>query len=153
MGLSSLFLLRAHYSVTTVVGASMEPTLHSGESLVVKKAKVPLPGQIVVFQPPAAWEKEPSGEELYIKRVAALAGTPYIFDGTHLTVAGHTYTFPVPCATKPRRGVVPPGTFLALGDNTQNSRDSRYILCTQPEEDPFVPLDRILFSGTVVFSL
>ena len=106
---------------------SMENTLLKGNRVLVSRFVYrftdPKPGDVVVFHPPS------SPKEDYIKRVVAVAGDTVAVRDGKLYVNGvakdEPYlkqqfiegTFP---ATK-----VPPGKFWAMGDNRNQSSDSR----------------------------
>ena len=117
--------------VVTVAGPSMQPTYHTGDRILVRRAhpaRIPT-GQVVVLQGQAhdgGWDTAPlsgvdvSGESWWIKRLAARA------------------TEPVPGVM--RTGVpderVPAGHVAVLGDNNAASNDSRAF--------GFVPESRVL---------
>jgi signal peptidase I len=137
-----------------VVGASMEPSLHNEEHLLIDRASYfrydtnflpdlfganapanyqfllggPLRGDIVVFRPPVQSE-----DQDYIKRVIAVPGEAVqvkAYDGVY--VNGHKLDEPYikdePDYNWPdsagESGVVPPGHLFVLGDNRRNSSDS-----------------------------
>lgn len=97
--------------VVNVSGASMEPTLHDGDRILVRRRRADQVrrGEITVLAAPAA-ATSPQWQcgTWHVKRVAALAGDP--------VPAG------VPMSGSADR--VPPGSVVALGDNHQ-SGDSR----------------------------
>lgn len=118
-----------HYVVEVFVvdGHSMEPTLRDGERLLVNKFiyrfHPPERGDIVVFRYPYG-----PGRRDFIKRVIAVAGDRIEARGDVVYVNGqpldepylrfrHTGTF--------KARVVPPGTIWVMGDNRDNSEDSR----------------------------
>lgn len=118
-----IFIARAY----TVNGESMMPTLHHGERLLVDKISYrfiePARGEIIVFKYPA----DPS--EQFIKRVIGVPGD------TVAVVQGTVYVNNQPIAedyisARPRIGfapqVVPENTYFVLGDNRNNSEDSRF---------------------------
>jgi signal peptidase I len=137
-----------------VVGASMEPSLHNEEHLLIDRASYfrydtnflsdllganapasyqfllggPQRGDIVVFRPPVQSE-----DQDYIKRVIAVPGEAVqvkAYDGVY--VNGHKLDEPYikdePDYNWPdspgESGVVPPGHLFVLGDNRRNSSDS-----------------------------
>ncbi|MGI5418328.1 S26 family signal peptidase [Actinomadura luteofluorescens] len=122
--------VRLRYLVTTVDGPSMEPALHSGDRLLVRRTRRVRAGQIVVvrIQPPTLDAPPPDagpapGEEipfsrvhpdgeLLVKRAIAVAGDPVPVDR-------------VPCLRETRETTVPPGALVVLGDNAATSWDSR----------------------------
>ncbi|MCP2250095.1 S26 family signal peptidase [Lentzea aerocolonigenes] len=105
-----LLVLRSRLLVVTVHGVSMEPTYHSGDRLLVRKAKLRRvrAGQVVVVQIDGAAPSDPTGGRL-VKRAVAVPGDPV------------PPQIPVP---GPR---VPVDSLLVLGDNPQRSNDSRRL--------------------------
>ncbi|HEY8486098.1 MAG TPA: signal peptidase I [Limnochordales bacterium] len=111
----------------TVDGPSMLPTLHDGERLMVDKLsyrfREPQRGEIVVFRYPA------NPREHFIKRVIGLPGDVVEIRGGHVYVNG--VALEEPYLTSPTWGQfgpvrVPAGRYFVLGDNRNNSEDSRY---------------------------
>lgn len=133
-----------------VDGESMVPNLHNEEMLLVNRNAYrtldlgfvdsalpgdqsspinlfspPERGDIVVFDPPTNSKKP------YIKRVIGLPGERVTFDGGHVYVNGAMLDEPyIEDKTICRGGencdtVVPEGTIFVLGDNRENSSDSR----------------------------
>ena len=116
-----------------VDGPSMRPTLQSRERLVVNKfiyrMREPERGEIIVFRYP----RDPSRD--FIKRVIAVPGdTIEIKDG----ILEKTLTnYPL--------STVPAGHIFVMGDNRNNSEDSRFA------DVGFVPYDLIKGKAMVVF--
>ena len=126
------FLFRA----VSVVGSSMEPTLSDGNWLLVSSQGEYERGDIIIITQPN------DRNEPLVKRIVALGGEtididfrthevrvngelldePYIFEPTALS---YDVTFPYH---------VPEGCVFAMGDNRNNSRDSR-ALGPIPEEE------------------
>jgi signal peptidase I len=118
-----IFIMQSFY----VQGLSMEPTLHHGERLMVDKLtyryREPKRGEIVVFRYPSDTRRK------YIKRVIGLPGDQvevrkhlvYV-NGIPLSepyINGPTYRDYGPI-------IIPEGTYFVLGDNRNNSDDSRF---------------------------
>lgn len=114
LGLTFLFyiLMRYVFLIGYVPTASMEPTLPQ-ESFIfgVRIFDAPQVGDIIVF------EKDGT---LLVKRVAACPG-----DEVDLSKLSYMTTVPIPVWDEPII-TVPDGCYFVLGDNTQNSWDSRY---------------------------
>lgn len=110
----------------TVDGPSMQPTLHSGERLLIDKLtyrfREPTHGDIVVFRYPA----DPS--TYFIKRVIGVPGDHIRISGGQVYVNGvllnEDYVLS-PTYSRYIDEVVPPGHYFVLGDNRGNSQDSR----------------------------
>lgn len=111
----------------TVDGVSMYPTLHNGERLLVDEISyrfhAPRRGDIVVFRYPA----NPS--ERFIKRVIGLPGDTVVVQNGAVYLNGiklHEPYIAEPTYERPGTYVVPPGTLFVMGDNRNNSEDSRF---------------------------
>ena len=110
-----------------VDGPSMRPTLQSQQRLVVNKFiyrfREPEKGEILVFQYP----RDPSRD--FIKRVIAVPGdTVEIKDGRVLVndqVLSEDYILEKTRGDYPK-STVPQGTVFVMGDNRNNSEDSRF---------------------------
>jgi signal peptidase I len=128
-------LLRRRYFTVSVKGRSMHPTLDAGERLLARRAPVSRlrTGDIVVVEQPEFSETPQwqwpapvpglNGRRWMIKRLAGLPGDPVPAQVAERVLA--------------RPGdVVPPGCAVVLGDNVDESTDSR--------EMGYVPIDRVL---------
>ena len=117
-------LLQHVFLLGYVPSASMEPTLQEGSFIFgLRIFETPTVGDIIVF------EKD---NTLQIKRIAAGPG-----DQIELTTLEYMDSLPIPNWSDPFL-TVPAGHFYVLGDNTQNSYDSRYW------EDPFIAEEQIV---------
>lgn len=130
---------------------SMVPTLKINDKLIVDKLSYhftnPQRGDIVVFSPTDEIKKEnPNLKDAFIKRVIGLPGDKVEVKGDRVYIndrplqeryiedAPHYQFAPV---------VVPPDSYLVLGDNRNNSYDSHYW--------GFVPRDHIIGRAIVRF--
>lgn len=114
-----------------VDGPSMNDSLHNGQQIVVNriayKLHEPERGDVIVFYPPN------NGREEYIKRIIGLpgesveikSGTVYIHkkDGT-VTPLAESY-IAAPARASYTGETIPDGEYFVLGDNRNNSSDSR----------------------------
>ena len=117
-------LLQHVFLLGYVPSASMEPTLQEGSFIFgLRIFETPTVGDIIVFVKDGT---------LQVKRIAAVPG-----DQIDLTKLEYMDSLPIPNWTDPLL-TVPAGHFYVLGDNTQNSYDSRYW------EDPFISEEQIV---------
>jgi signal peptidase I len=129
-----------------VDGPSMRPTLQSAERLVVNKFiyrfRAPERGEILVFRYP----RDPSRD--FIKRVIAVPGdTIEIKDGrvyVNSTLMNEPYILSKTRGDYPL-ATVPEGHIFVMGDNRNNSEDSRFA------DVGFVPYDLIKGKAILVF--
>ena len=116
-----------------VDGSSMEPTLHSGEFVIVNKLsyKLGMPeiGDVVIFHYPRDPEQE------YVKRVIGLPGDKVeLKDGNiHINgkivvdpkIASNYYYNQGKYGARGKKVIVPEGKYFFLGDNSISSKDGR----------------------------
>lgn len=136
-------LINALTARIRVDGLSMEPTLHSGEFVIVNRLAYrlgqPKIGDVIVFHPPTDPEQE------YIKRVIGLPGDEVVISNKQVKVNGRLLDEPY-IAAPPRydsRWTVPEGSLFVLGDNRNNSSDSH---AWGP-----VPLENVVGKAVVVY--
>jgi signal peptidase I len=101
-------MLRAGFVAVRVEGASMEPTLRTGDRVLVRRVRPHRVrrGQVVVL----AHRRQPGDPPWLIKRAVAVPGD----------------TVPrVPALAGAEESVVPAGSLVVLGDNPRASFDSR----------------------------
>lgn len=118
-----LFILAPFY----IPSGSMEPTLQIGDRIIVSKLAYrfgePRRGDIVVFKYPL----DPSRD--FVKRLIGLPGETVALRNNHLYINGRLVTedyLPQDIHFADFGPVqVPPGYYLMLGDNRNNSDDSR----------------------------
>jgi signal peptidase I len=129
-----------------VEGPSMRPTLLNGERLVVNKFiyrfKEPQRGDVLVFRYP----KDPSRD--FIKRVIAVPGDTIEMKDGRIFLNGQLQNEPF--ILERTRGSfplreIPPGHLFVMGDNRNNSEDSRF------SDVGFVPYDLVKGKAVVVF--
>ena len=140
VALTVVLLLRTFiFSPVIVKGESMSPTLANSDRILLLKMETVKRFSIVTFPAP----DDPS--QNYVKRVIGLPGDSISYKNDVLEINGKAYEEPYLDEYKaqlPERTlltndftleqitgdeVVPEGEYLVLGDNRQNSKDSRMI--------------------------
>ncbi|MBO6304822.1 MAG: signal peptidase I [Selenomonadaceae bacterium] len=141
------FLIRTFIVELYIVeGPSMRPTLETQERLVVNKFiyrfRPPEKGEILVFRYPRDKSRD------FIKRVIATEGdTVEIKDGrvyVNDKLLTEDYILEK-TRSEYAKATVPKGTIFVMGDNRNNSEDSRFV------DVGFVPYDLIKGKAVVVF--
>lgn len=118
--------------LTTVQGSSMEPTLHTGDKLVIDKiSKITHKidrGDIIVFN--STPENSGKDKVYYIKRVIGIGGDEIKIINGDVFVNGEkideSYADKENSPTNLTM-TVPQNSYFVLGDNRDNSNDSRYF--------------------------
>ena len=142
----AMFIRTFIVELYVVDGPSMRPTLESEERLVVNKfiyrLRPPEKGEVLVFQYP----RDPSRD--FIKRVIATPGdTIEIREGRVLVndqLLTEDYILEKTRSEYPK-STVPEGRIFVMGDNRNNSEDSRFA------DVGFVPYDLIKGKAMIVF--
>ncbi|ABR49759.1 signal peptidase I [Alkaliphilus metalliredigens QYMF] len=120
------------FSFAVVQGQSMYPTLNSHDRLLVVKLnlteRTPRPGDLIVFSPPSSQRQN----ELFVKRVVAIESDYFTFEEGELYIneerVQETYINGESYIQRNYRlndGQVPTDNVLVLGDNRNDSNDSR----------------------------
>ncbi len=139
------FVAEARY----IPSSSMENTLEINDRLIIEKISYHLRNperqDIVVFNPTEALKKQ-NFTDAFIKRVIGLPGDKVEVKGQQVYVNDTPLSEPY-IAEKPRYDfgpvIVPPGQYLVLGDNRNNSYDSHYW--------GFVPKENLIGRAAVRF--
>lgn len=133
--LALIFVLPIRFFIAQpflVSGASMEPTFHTDEYLIVDQLtyhlEEPRRGDVVVFRYP----KDPS--KFFIKRIIGLPGDTITIAGKEVTITNTLYPEgilvqePYVHSMKPGSTITEilgPGEYFVMGDNRDQSSDSR----------------------------
>lgn len=127
----ALLIRQFLFTPVTVSGQSMDPTFEHNQRIVIAKIHSIKHFDMVVFESPIS-------DEYFIKRVIGLPGDYVVMKDDHLYVNGVEYEEPYIQENKNKlyNGMrltenfevhVPEGHYFVLGDNRQNSRDSREL--------------------------
>lgn len=128
------FVVRSSVQLTPIDGPSMQPGLHTGESVLVNELAYlfgsPQRGDVIVFHP----TNLPDPNQQFIKRVIAVPGDTITITATSVIVDNVTlnepYINPVGAddnASRPTDLKLGPGEYWVMGDNRGNSEDSRFF--------------------------
>jgi signal peptidase I len=126
-----------------VDGYSMEPTLHTGEFVIVNRLAYqfgsPKIGDVIVFHYP----RDPQQE--YIKRIIGLGGDTVRVEGGNVYVNGQRLNEPYIAAPPAYQNTwqVPNDSLFVLGDNRNNSSDSHNW--------GFVPMNYVVGKAIAVY--
>jgi signal peptidase I len=126
-----------------VDGYSMEPTLHTGEFVIVNRLSYqigsPKIGDVIVFHYP----RDPQQE--YIKRIIGLGGDTVRVEGGNVYVDGQRLNEPYIAAPPAYQNTwqVPEDSLFVLGDNRNNSSDSHNW--------GFVPMNYVVGKAIAVY--
>ena len=138
--LSIGFIGPMYIGVYSIPSKSMMPTLRVGDALLVEKVsfptKAPRRGEIILFRPPSRLARilRTEGDDqvvlrrndLFIKRVAAISGDIIAVSRDGIRVNGFVVDKPVAGSPDVSPRKIPEGYLFVLGDNPDNSVDSRY---------------------------
>ena len=129
-----VLIITACVKPTLVSGQSMDDTLHDGNYLIVSKLSYkfgePARGDIIVF------DSGEEGHELWVKRVIGLPGDTITTDGKTTYINDAKASEPYIKNGTVSQGelqtwTVPEGEVFVMGDNRNNSQDSRVIGCVE----------------------
>ena len=140
----AMFIRTFIVELYVVDGPSMRPTLQHEERLVVNKfiyhVRDPQKGEVVIFRYPRDTSRD------FIKRVIATAGDTIEIKEGHVYVNDQLLREDYileKTRTEYPKVTIPEGTIFVMGDNRNNSEDSRF------SDVGFVPLD--LVKGKAIF--
>jgi signal peptidase I len=119
LSVAGLLLARRWFTVATVRGHSMNPTLLDGQRVIAVRRARYRTGEVIVFWTPSG-SGVPGDPDHRVKRVVAVGGEPRpeMFAGSALPA------------------VIPADQLAVAGDNTARSEDSRHL--------GYVPLTAVL---------
>lgn len=117
-----------------VSGSSMDDTFHSGQYLIVDQLsyyfRAPERGEVVIFRPPS------QPDDFYIKRVIGVPGDTVLIEENTVIITNESYKNgfildepytrePMSTNTPRQPWVLGPDDYFVMGDNRNQSQDSR----------------------------
>jgi signal peptidase I len=134
LAVAIFLIIQATLQSSIVLGSSMEPGLEDGDRLLISKVAFiwgePKRGDIIVFSPPGNL----NSTEDFIKRIIGMPGEVVEIDsgivsihqpdGTLIVLDESEYIVS-PAVTPYTSNIIPPDSYFVLGDNRNNSNDSR----------------------------
>ncbi len=134
LALAIFFIIQSVIQSSVVLYSSMEPNLEEGQRIIISKIVYnfhePERGDIIIFPSPG------NSDEEYVKRIIGLPGERvemidgivYIHqpDGTILTLDETNYITSPDIKHFSLSDIIPEDEYFVLGDNRNNSEDSRY---------------------------
>lgn len=125
--IAAFLIITFVFETVSVDGHSMDPTLSHKDRLIVEKVsyyfRAPKPGDIVVIKYPA------DPKEKFIKRVVAVGGDKVRVENNKLYINDVQKNEPYileKTMSDFNQVTVPQNTVFVMGDNRNNSRDSRF---------------------------
>lgn len=123
----------------SVSSGSMSPTINSGDYIVANGlaylVKSPQRGDVVCF-------KSDEFNEMMVKRIIGLPGDEISFRDGYVCINGEVqyepYINPSVETNSPKTFSVPDGSYFMLGDNREDSLDSRFW------DNPYISRDKII---------
>lgn len=123
LAVGGVFLLRARaFAVYRIPTVSMSPAFDRGDRIVVNMS--PLRYADLAYEDVVIFYAPHDPDRTYVKRVVGLAGDTIEIRDDQLFRNGERLA-PMPNMRRPQRVEVPPGHVFVLGDNREQSRDSR----------------------------
>jgi len=136
------FVVRAAVQIYSIPSASMAPTLHAGDQILVTpyfRRSTPDRGHVIVFHSPV-------NGEMLVKRVVAVPGDLLDSRLGRVRIGGHTlpepYVLREAATGAIEAQIVPSNAYYVLGDNRDESIDSRNW--------GFVPRERVVGRARLV---
>ena len=126
------FLILQFIKPTIVREHSMEPTLHESDYIFVSRQAYtllgkPARGDIIIFE--ISLETPDGKKKLFVKRIIGLPGEEISISGGKVRINGEVleedYTLDSYTQTEMETMVIPENQLFVMGDNRQNSSDSR----------------------------
>lgn len=150
-------LMTSRLSFFSISGSSMEPSLHNGDSVILKQETNVRHNQIIFFSKPRTWNDYKIGSNItLVKRIVAIPGDTVSYDGTAFYVQGEKIYdvrangYECKNGQKGYSHTLTKQEIMVFGDNAKESLDSRRIFCDGGTKDIYIPKHSVLDYGHIV---
>lgn len=147
-----VFLFANRVSLFVIQGESMSPSLNHGDIVLLKQEAAISHGQVIFFNRPDNWEIGNKEITTLVKRVVAIPGDVFSYNGTHFLINSEVVSkAPTDCkAPIGYQTRLNDKQVLVFGDNAESSIDSRHMFCLGRISDIYVPRQSVVDYGNIV---
>lgn len=149
-------IVQSKMSFFSIVGNSMEPVLHNGDSVILKQSKTVQRNQIIFFNKPSKWSEYTDRSTTLVKRISGVPGDTITYDGTEFKINNETFyklsedNYECEAGEIDYEYTLSQKEVFVTGDNANHSLDSRRIFCDGDSENMYVTKRAIVDYGSIV---